>query len=229
LPKGCTLKVAVVSREIDGKYYVGIDCQIDEVEHYLRLDTNKAIGFDYSSTHFVVDSNGNEYNMPHFYRDKLDEIKKLKKKLNNSVPESNNYYRKQKELIKLYSKITRRRKDYLNKLSSSIIKNYDYICVEDIDLNALSKRNVLKNATRDNSFGEFVKMLEYKASDNGKRLIKVDRWYPSSKTCHVCGYVYKALDIETKSWRCPECSTLHDRDINAAINIKNEGLKHVNR
>ncbi len=135
------------------------------------------------------------------------------------------YHKKKKEIAKIHNKIQRSRRDRLHKLSNEMTNKYDYIFVEDIDLIALSKNNKLKNATKDNGYGEFVKMLEYKAKEKGTVVKRIDRWYPSSKRCHVCGNVIDRLDIGVKEWMCPACRTLLNRDINAAINIKEEGLK----
>jgi len=225
-PENSNMREVTVTKEADGKYYASIDFEITPKTHTIALDINKSIGLDYSSAHFIVDSEGKEYNMPHFYRDNLEKLTAMRKQQDHCEKGSTNFYKQQKRIIKIHQSIQRSRKDYLHKLSSKMINDYDYICIEDINLSKISQKSTLKNATKDNSYGEFVKMLEYKAKDKGKKIIKVDRWYPSTKTCHVCGTVNQNVALGVKEWICPNCNTLLNRDMNAAINIKTEGLRN---
>jgi len=143
------------------------------------------------------------------------------------LSDSRNYQKQKVKVAKVYEKITNIRKDFLHKLSFNLIKNHDVIAIEDLNVKGMVKNRKLSKAISDSSWSTFTTMLNYKAEWYGKALIKVDRWYPSSKTCSGCGHLLtKAeLPLQVRSWNCPSCLQSNDRDINASINILNEGLK----
>ena len=141
------------------------------------------------------------------------------------VPKSNNWCKQKLKIFKLNNKAAKQRKDWIHKKSFELSNKYDAICVEDIDLRNLAQCLSLGKNVHDNGFGMFRNFLKYKLEDRGKFFIKIDRWYPSSKTCNDCGYINSELKLSDREWVCPICRTAHNRDCNAAKNIKAEGIK----
>jgi len=163
--------------------------------------------------------------MPHYYRLLEAKLSKENRKLSHMKLYSNNWYKQYKRINKIHEKIANQRKDFLHKLSNKLINTYDYIVLEDINLKTISRSLNLGKSTDDNGFGMFRNYLSYKAKLNGTSIIKVDKFYPSSKLCHICGYKKIDLSLKDRSWICPICNTTHNRDTNAAINILKEGLR----
>ena len=225
IPKDYIVKSITVSKTPTNKYYVSILTEYDAPIILKTLDANRSIGLDYSSSSLYVDSNGNSINMPHYYRQLEVKLAKENRKLSKMVLHSNNWYKQYNRINKLHEKISNQRKDYLHKLSTSLVKQYDIIALEDINLKNISQSLHLGKSTDDNGFGMFRDYLSYKAEISGTKIIKVDRYYPSSKTCHICGYKKTDLTLKDRVWTCPICNTEHNRDINAAINILKEGLR----
>ena len=138
---------------------------------------------------------------------------------------SKNYEQQQRKIALLSEHIANQRKDFCHKRSTAIAKQYDAVFVEDIDLRGMAGSLNLGKSTNDNGFGMFREMLQYKLVEQGKVFGKVDRWYPSTKSCHNCGYINKEVTLGVDEWTCPSCGTLHMRDHNAAINIRDEGMR----
>ncbi len=157
----------------------------------------------------------------------LAKRREVAKAANRKLSDSRNYQKQRIKVAKVYERITNCRKDFLHKLSFNLIKNHDVIAVEDLNVKGMVKNKKLAKAIADSSWSAFTTMLAYKADWYGKTLVKIDRWYPSSKTCSGCAHVLtKAeLPLQVKTWNCPSCLQDNDRDINASINILNEGLK----
>ena len=227
IPEGYQIKSVTVSRESTGKYFVSILTEYETKDVKRTLDKEKSIGLDYSSPFFYVDSNGNTSDMPHFYREAEANLSRQQRKLSKMVKGSNNYYKQKRKVALAFEKVRNCRNDFQHKESKRLSDTYDYICVEDIDYKAMAQGLHLAKATNDNAFGQFRTYLAYKMQDQGKMLITIDKWYPSSKTCRHCGYVNDKLSIADREWICPDCGSIIDRDINAAINIKNEGLRMI--
>ena len=137
---------------------------------------------------------------------------------------SSNYEKQRKMVAKLHSKIRNQRRDWLHKESKQIANEWDIVCIEDVNLQVISQRYNLAKATHDNGFAKFRTFLSYKLAEHGKRLIMIDKWCPSTKKCNCCGVVNSDICLNDREWVCPACQTKHDRDINAAINIRNAGL-----
>ncbi|MDD6955685.1 MAG: RNA-guided endonuclease TnpB family protein [Solobacterium sp.] len=192
-----------------------------------NLDLKNSIGLDYSSSCFAVDNHGLRYDVPHFLRSNLDSIKKMMICLEKYEKGSDDYNAIIRKLRKLHRKIANRRKDFLHKLSCEIAENYDYVFVEDLDMNQYTGKSNLSRATYDNSYAKFVNMLQYKLEDKGKKLVKVNRYFASSKICSECGCLNENLKLNEKNWTCPHCGSYLDRDVNAAVNIRKEGMRKV--
>ncbi|MDN3398701.1 IS200/IS605 family element RNA-guided endonuclease TnpB [Psychrobacter sp. APC 3426] len=228
------IKSATVSKDPTGKYFVSL--LVETIVEPL-LKTHSRIGIDLGLTDFIVLSDGSKVANPKFLsklQHKLAREQKILAKRRavakanqRKLSESRNYQNQKVKVAKVYEKITNIRKDFLHKLSFNLIKNHDVIAIEDLNVKGMVKNRKLSKAISDSSWSTFTTMLNYKAEWYGKALIKVDRWYPSSKTCSGCGHLLtKAeLPLQVRSWNCPSCLQSNDRDINASINILNEGLK----
>ena len=222
IPKDAKIKKATVSRKADGKYYISICIEAETTVPSKQLDPLNSLGLDYSSMHFYVDSNGRSADLPHFYKDKEKRISTLDQKISRALPGSSNYFKLKQERAKVFARIANQRNDHLHKLSTQLSREYDVICVEDLDLKSIAEKPNMGKNTLDNAYGMFVDMLEYKMEQQGKLLLRVNRFYPSSKTCSSCGFLYKDLILEERTWICPNCHMTMNRDQNAAINIRNK-------
>ncbi|MBO6225486.1 MAG: transposase [Psychrobacter sp.] len=199
--------------------------------------THSNIGIDLGLTDFIVLSNGTRVANPKFLsklQDKLAREQKILAKRRavakanqRKLSDSRNYQKQKIKVAKVYEKISNSRKDFLHKLSHGLIKNHDVIAIEDLNVKGMVKNRKLAKAISDSSWSMFTTMLDYKADWYGKTLIKVDRWFPSSKTCSGCGHVLAKdeLKLSIRSWICPSCLQENDRDLNASVNILNEGLR----
>lgn len=224
-------KYATVSRQ-NGKCYVSITYSIEKDVVPMPVSENQALGLDYKSDGLYVDSNGNVADMPHWFRNSQAKLKKEQRKLRNKVGskkgelKSHSYSKQLQKIRSLHEHIANQRLDYLHKESTRLANQYDAILIEDLNMKAIANKGFGNGkATLDNGWGMFVIMLDYKLKERGKHLQKIDRWYPSSQTCSVCGCVNEDLkNLSIRKWTCPHCGTEHDRDINAALNIKQEGL-----
>jgi putative transposase len=226
IPSDQKIKSATISKTPSGKYYVSILVEYEQTIPDIQLDKNKALGLDYASHSFYVDSQGNEANYPRFYRNAQAKLAKEQRKLSLMRLGSNNYYRQKLAVARLHEHIANQRKDWIHKLSTTLAKEYDYICVEDINMQNMAQSLKLGKSTNDNGFGMFRTILNYKLMERGKMLIKIDKWFPSSKMCRHCGTINKNLTLADRVWTC-ECGAIINRDENAAINIMNVGLSMV--
>lgn len=226
IPSEQKIKSATISKTPSGKYYISILVEYDFIPPIISLDKNKALGLDYASHSFYVDSQNREADYPKFYRIALDKLVKEQRKLSLMKYESNNYYKQKIVVAKLHEHISNQRKDWIHKLSTQLANEYDYICVEDINMHNMAQSLKLGKSTNDNGFGMFRVILGYKLSDRGKMLVKIDKWFPSSKMCRFCGNINKELTLADRVWTCI-CGEVINRDENAAINILNVGLNMV--
>lgn len=221
LPKGSIIKNATISMDCRGYFHVSL-C----VEYTIEIEPKTAVrilGLDYSQADFYVDSEGRKANYPHFYRKAEGKLAREQRKLARKVKGSNGWKKQKLKISKLQLHIANQRLDWLHKESFRLAHAYDAICVEDLDLRALGQCLRLAKNQQDNGFGMFRNFLKYKLEELGKQFVKVDKWYASSKTCHICGYVEQELQLTDRTWICPICGAHHDRDENAAINIREAG------
>lgn len=218
------LKGATVSCTRSGKYFISLLYEFEKDIQSVVPTKEKSLGLDYSSHDFYVDSNGEVANYPRFYRQSEEKLAKEQRKLSRMKVGSKNYNEQLHKVQLLHEHITNQRKNFCHTVSSAIAKRYDAVFVEDINLRGLAGSLKLGKSTNDNGFGMFRTMLEYKLTSQGKTFAKIDKWYPSGKTCSVCGLVKDDLTLADRSWTCSSCGTTHNRDHNAAINIRNVGL-----
>ena len=213
------------------KYEIENQDTLAEENKYTEDNINnyKSIGLDFSMTHFYVDSEGNKAGNPKYYKKSRKRLALYQRRVSKCEYGSNNYYKASLKFEKLHEKIANQRRDYHHKLSYKLAESYDIVGIEDMSIKALQKFKIYHfgKLTSDTGWNSFVKMLSYKLDDRGKRLVKVGKSYPSTQLCSNCGYRNEDLkdDLKTRQWICPKCGTHHDRDINAAINIKNEALR----
>lgn len=223
------LKSITISKTPNGKYHASLLYEFYIEESQVELDINNSVGLDYQSNGLFVDNQGNQPNYPRYFRLAESKLVKEQRKLSLMTFGSNNYYKQKLRVAKIHEKIANQRKDFLHKLSYDFANKYDYVFVEDINLQSISQFGHLGKSTSDNSYGMFRMFLDYKLADRGKIFHKIDKWFPSSKICSICGCYHADIvnSLAIREWVCPDCDTVHDRDINAANNIRNKGILEI--
>lgn len=224
IPENYVIKSATISKTPTNKYFVSILFEYEEV--IKPKEVNKTLGLDFSMSELFVDSEGNSANYPKYYRKAQAKLKKEQRKLSKCQKGSNNRNKQRLKVAKLHEKVSNQRKDFLHKQSRKITNFYDLVCIEDLNMQGMSQSLNFGKSVADNGWGMFSAFLLYKLTEQGKKLIKIDKWFPSSKTCSSCGTIKDTLALSQRIYHC-DCGFVCDRDVNAAINIKNEGLRIV--
>ncbi|EKQ3613711.1 transposase [Enterococcus faecalis] len=230
-PKGI-IKSATISCHSSGKYYISLLCKEEIVE---LPKTNSAIGIDLGITDFAILSNGQKIDNNKFTSKMAKKLKREQRKLSKrallakkkgiNLFEAKNYQKQKRKVARLYEKVMNQRNDFLNKLSTEIIKNHAIICIEDLNTKGMLHNHKLAKSISDVSWSSFVTKLQYKADWYGREIIKINKWFPSSQICSECGHKDGKKPLDIREWTCPICHAHHDRDINASINILTEGLR----
>lgn len=213
---------ATISKSATGKYYVSLTCQ---VQHKPFDKTGSEVGIDTGIKDLAILSDGTTYENIKVLKNNLKKLKYEQRQLSKKVKGSSSRNKQKQKLAITHEKITNVRKDYLHKVSTEIVKNHDIISVEDLAVKNIMKNHKLAQAMSDVSLGSFYSMLEYKCEWNDKQFVKIDRFFPSSKTCSNCGWINQDLTLNIREWSCPSCGETHDRDFNASKNILKQGLK----
>lgn len=220
LPAYDKINTLTIKKTASGKYYaiLSVEANIEPKEK-----TDKEIGIDLGIKDFAVMSNGKKIKA-HKASTKL---KRLQQHLSRKKKGSNRFNKQRLKLAAAYEKIANSRNDFLNKASASVVNNFDLIAIEDLAIKNMVKNHKLARVISEASWGTFIRQLEYKSAWYGKELVKVDRWYPSTKACNCCGWINQSLTLKDRQWVCSGCGAKHNRDINAAVNILREGKRII--
>ncbi|WP_176061650.1 IS200/IS605 family element RNA-guided endonuclease TnpB [Burkholderia multivorans] len=221
IPKAAKVTTVTVSKDSAGRYFVSLLCD-DVVAKKPAVDGK--IGVDLGLTHFAILSTGEKVAAPNTFRRYEKKLAKLQRRLAKKTKGAKRREKAKLKVARLHAKIADARRDFLHKLSTRLINENQVIAIESLSVSNMQKNRCLSKSISDASWSEFVRQLEYKARWYGRELIGIDRWYPSSKRCSDCGYTMPKMPLSVREWVCPECGSIHDRDINAARNVLAAGL-----
>lgn len=217
---------ATISKTPSGKYFVSVFTEEEYVTPIKK--SGKAVGVDMGLKDLLITSDGETFKNNRYIKRYERKLAKAQQHLSRKKKGSKGFENQRLKVAKLHEKIANSRADYLHKCSISLVRRYDTICIEDLNVKGMERNHRLAKSVTNASWGAFVSMLTYKVEWNGKKVVKIDRFFPSSQTCNVCGYINKQTkDLSVREWECPVCHTHHNRDVNAAINILRFGLNHT--
>ena len=225
IPDNQTIKSCTISKTPTGKYYISILVEFEQQVKQKEINIENILGLDYSQHELYVDSLDMIANYPKYYYIMLDKLKREQRKLSLCQKGSKNRNKQRIKVAKLHEKVANQRKDFLHKKSKELSDMYDAIIIEDLNMRTMSQCLNLGKGVSDNGWGMFTVFLKYKLENEGKKLIKIDKWFPSSKKCNECGEINKELQLSDRQWICKSCGCIIDRDYNAAKNIRDEGVR----
>ena len=213
---------ATVSQTATGKYFVSLLC---DAEAEIYEPNGKSVGIDLGIKGLAVCSDGERIANPKFFERGEKHLRHLQRQVSRKTKGSNNRRRARLKLSRFHERVANRRKDYIHKFTTRIVRENQTVCVEDLNVKGMESNHHLAKSVVSASFGEIVRQLEYKCKWHGREFVKVGRWFPSSKTCNYCGHKYSELTLKDREWTCPNCGEVIDRDYNAALNIRDEGMR----
>ena len=219
------IKSATLSKSKSGKYFLSILVEMEDTELKKFEHTNKQVGIDLGVKDFVITSDGKVFENKHFLKKEEKKMKRLQRQLSRKVKGSNNREKQRVKIAKLFERMTNKKEAYIHYVVNKLLQSYDTIFMEDLNVQGMVRNHHLAKAISEVGLSRLKKVITTKALDNDKQVIYIDRFYPSSKTCSVCGYKKEDLKLSDREWTCPNCGTRHDRDINAAVNILLEGKR----
>ena len=219
------IRSATLSKTKSGNFFLSILIEMEDTELKKFERTNKQVGIDLGVKDFVITSDGEVFENRHFFKKEDKQIKKLQRQLSKKVKGSNNRKKAQVRIAKLFERITNKKVAYIHYVTNELLTYFDTIFMEDLNVQGMLRNHHLAKAIQEVGFYKFKETLVNKALVNNKQVVFIDRFYPSSKTCSVCGYKKRDLRLSDREWTCPICGTNHDRDINAAVNILFEGKR----
>lgn len=221
------IRSATLSKTKSGNFFLSILIEMKDTELKKFEHTNKQVGIDIGVKDFVITSDGEVFENKHFFKKEEKQMKKLQRQLSKKVKGSNNRKKAQVRIAKLFERITNKKGAYIHYVTNELLIYFDTIFMEDMNVQGMLRNHHLAKAIQEVGFYKFKETLVNKALVNGKQVVFINRFYPSSKTCSVCGYKKRDLKLSDREWVCPQCGTKHDRDINAAMNILLEGQRIV--
>lgn len=213
------IRSATLSKTKSGNFFLSILIEMKDTELKKFEHTNKQVGIDLGVKDFVITSDGEVFENKHFFKKEEKQIKKLQRQLSKKVKGSNNGKKTQIRIAKLFERIVNKKDAYIHYVTNELLSYFDTIFMEDLNVQGMLRNHHLAKAIQEVGFYKFKETLVNKALANDKQVVFIDRFYPSSKTCSVCGYKKRDLRLSDREWACPKCGTKHDRDINAAVNI----------
>ena len=219
------IRSATLSKTKSGNFFLTILIEMEDTELKRFEHTNEQVGIDLGVKDFVITSDGEVFENKHFFKKEEKKIKKLQKQLSKKVKGSNNRKKAQVRIAKLFERITNKKDAYIHYVTNELLTYFDTIFMEDLNVQGMLRNHHLAKAIQEVGFYKFKETLLNKALVNDKQVVFIDRFYPSSKTCSVCGYKKRDLRLSDREWVCPNCGTKRDRDINAAVNILLEGQR----
>jgi putative transposase len=229
IPEGCTPSTITVKLDASGRWFASLlvntnIAQLPKSVGEASPTENKSIGLDMGITSLITTSNGDKIANPKHFKQLRKKLRRIQKALSRKQKGSNNRHQARLQVARVHAQISDARKDFLHKLTTQLVRENQTIVVEDLAIKNMVKNHKLALAISDASWGELIRQLAYKCEWYGRELIKIDRWFPSSKRCGNCGHIVDKLPLNIREWECPKCKTNHDRDINAANNVLAAGL-----
>lgn len=219
------IRSATLSKTKSGNFFLSVLMDIPQSEFVKFKKTNKQVGIDLGVKDFVITSDGKKIENKHFFKKDERKLKKLQRQSSKKKVGSNNHNKQRIKVAKAFEQITNKKENYIHYVVNELLSSYDTIYMEDLSVSGMLKNHHLAKAISEVGFYKFKEILNSKSIANDKNIVLIDRFYPSSKTCSCCGYKNKGLKLQYRHWQCPECGEIHDRDLNAALNILHKGRR----